>query len=52
MIKQWIILKAFPKEKSIGLFKRINLNSLYPGANSEAIEFLKKTLQFNPYNRI
>ena len=31
---------------------KVNLNKLYPGATQDAIDFLSKTLVFNPYFRI
>ena len=31
---------------------RAELNKLYPGAGDEALDFLQKTLTFNPYFRI
>lgn len=31
---------------------RVDLKRMYPGATEDAIDFLSKTLQFNPYYRI
>jgi len=38
--------------ESFGKKERTNLEELYPGAGPDAIDFLSRTLVFNPYFRI
>jgi len=44
--KAFEYLNTFPKRE------RLDLKTLYPGAGEEALDFLSKTLVFNPYFRI
>lgn len=39
-------LKSFPKKK------RVDFKEIFPGATDEAVDFLDRTLQFNPRRRI
>jgi mitogen-activated protein kinase 1/3 len=39
-------LKSFPSKK------RINLEDIYPGSTKESIDFLNKTIVFNPAKRL
>jgi mitogen-activated protein kinase 1/3 len=39
-------LKSFPKKK------KQDLSEIFPGATKEALDFLEKTLKFNPRKRI
>jgi mitogen-activated protein kinase 1/3 len=39
-------LKSFPKKK------RVDFQEIFPGATADAVDFLEKSLQFNPRKRI
>ena len=44
--------KALEYLDSFPLRQKLDLKKMYPGATEEALDFLAKTLQFNPYFRL